>query len=107
MLKEITRILRESARDLDSICRYGGEEFALILTKTNREQSVEIAERIRRRIEQNKFPSPSGVGHLKLTASIGLATYPTNADNKENLIAMADKAMYQAKTSGKNRTCLI
>ncbi len=106
MLQEVAKILKESARGQDCTCRYGGEEFAAILTNTNRDQSYEIAERIRKRIEGYEFPSPSGVGHLKLTVSIGLATFPTNAQDKENLIALADKAMYQAKTNGKNMTCM-
>lgn len=106
ILKEITKILKESARTQDYICRYGGEEFALILTNTHRQQSFEIAERFRRKIEQNEFPSPSGVGTLHLTVSIGLASFPANADNKDELLALADKAMYTAKTSGKNKTCV-
>jgi len=106
ILKEISRILKESARAQDYICRYGGEEFALILTSTHFQQSFEIAERFRRKIEQNEFASPSGVGTLHLTVSIGLASYPSHADTKDALIALADKAMYTAKTSGKNKTCV-
>ena len=106
ILKEITLILKESARGQDYICRYGGEEFAAILTNTNREQSYDVAERIRLRIEKHKFSSPSGVGHLNFTVSIGSATYPDNAETKEEIVALADKAMYEAKNSGKNKTCL-
>ncbi len=106
ILKELANILKESARTQDYICRYGGEEFALILTRTHAQQSLEIAERFRRKIEQHEFPSPSGVGTLHLTVSIGLASFPNHADNTDTLIALADKAMYTAKTSGKNRTCV-
>lgn len=106
ILKEIAVILKESARGQDCTCRYGGEEFAAILTDTNREQSYKVAERIRRHIEAHNFPSPSGVGHLNFTVSIGLASFPTQAKNKEQLIALADKAMYKAKKHGKNQTCL-
>ena len=105
ILKIIAKILKDSARAQDCICRYGGEEFASILTNTSPAQGFETAERIRRKIEQYEFPSPSGMGHLNFTVSIGLACFPVNAQNKDTLIALADKAMYQAKTTGKNKTC--
>lgn len=105
ILQETSKILKDSARGNDCICRYGGEEFAIILTNTNRAQSFEIAERIRQKIEQHNFPSPSGMGHLNFTVSIGIAVFPDIADTKEMLIKNADKAMYQAKTSGKNKIC--
>jgi len=105
ILKLIARLLKESARGQDWICRYGGEEFASILTGTGTEQGFEIAERLRSRIENYAFPSPSGMGHLNFTVSIGLACFPGDAQDKDSLIARADQAMYQAKTTGKNKTC--
>jgi len=106
ILKEISQILLESSRTPDYTCRYGGEEMTMILTNTARDQSYEIAERVRRRIEAHEFPSPSGVGVLHFTVSIGLSAYPVDAQDKEKLIALADQAMYRAKAEGKNRTCL-
>lgn len=105
ILKLIAKILKESARAQDWICRYGGEEFASILTNTDQDQGLEIAERLRQRIEQFDFPSPSGMGHLHFTVSIGLASFPTDALGKDTLIAKADQSMYRAKTTGKNKTC--
>lgn len=104
VLKIAASIMKSSSRDKDYVCRYGGEEFAIILTDTNKKQAYMIAERIRNKIENFKFD------HLpnnhKVTVSIGLSAFPWDADNKTDLIALADKAMYVAKFSGKNRTCL-
>ena len=107
ILKELALLLKESSREADFICRYGGEEFSIILPQTTQEKSYEICERIRKTINDHHFenflPSPD----LKVTVSIGLATFPDHGRNKEELIANADKAMYIAKFSGKNKTCLV
>ena len=80
----------------------------MILSQTNKEQGYGIAERIRQKIEKHHFSTiPANHHHdLKVTVSIGLATFPDDAKTNEDLIAMADKAMYIAKFSGKNQTCL-
>lgn len=106
ILKNLATILKDFSREADFVCRYGGEEFAVILIGTNQEQGQDIAERLRCRIEQHVFPSPNPDSPLKITVSMGLATYPLNARSKEDLIASADKAMYIAKFSGKNKVCL-
>jgi diguanylate cyclase (GGDEF)-like protein len=106
VLKELAQLLKESSRVADYVCRYGGEEFSIILPHTTHEQSYEICERMRKNIASHQFrhfPNPE----LKVTVSIGLATYPDRAKDKEELIANADKAMYIAKFSGKNKTCLV
>ena len=106
VLKELASLLKESAREADYIYRYGGEEFSIIFPKATQEQSYEICERIRKRISEREFKLPSAA-QLKVTVSIGLATYPDQGRDKEELIANADKAMYIAKFSGKNKTCLV
>ncbi len=103
VLKEVSKIFRESARDTDIICRYGGEEFAAIFTNTSSAAGYEIAERLRRRIDGYAFPSPSGVGTIHFTISIGLANFPMNAVDKDTLIQAADQALYRAKNAGKNQ----
>lgn len=104
ILKEVADILKKSSREIDFVCRYGGEEFGIILTNTNRDQAYAIAERIRKNIEHHEIGLlPKG---MCVTASLGISTYPENANTKTDLIGMADKAMYTAKFSGKNRTCL-
>jgi diguanylate cyclase (GGDEF)-like protein len=105
VLKEIANILRDSSRDGDYACRYGGEEFSVVLTQTNKDQGAIIAERIRQKIEEYRFPKFSSEQQPKVTVSIGLATFPEDAQTKELLISEADKAMYCAKFSGKNQTC--
>ena len=104
VLKEMANILRDFSREGDFVCRYGGEEFSVILTQTNKDQGYAIAERIRRKIGEYSFPEFSSENQLKVTVSIGLAAFPENARDKESLITQADKAMYTAKFSGKNQT---
>jgi diguanylate cyclase (GGDEF)-like protein len=106
VLKEIGQILRETSRENDFPCRYGGEEFSLILPYTNRDLAYQISERIRERIANFDFPKFASPESLKVTVSLGVAVFPDDATNKEELINLADKAMYIAKFSGKNRTCL-
>src|SRR3989338_6086866 len=107
VLKELASLLKESSRTTDFICRYGGEEFSIILPQTNQNQGYEIAERMRKRIFNYQFEHFPPNRELKVSVSIGLATCPDHASNKEDLIATADKAMYIAKFSGKNKTCLV
>ena len=106
ILKELAMILKQSSRETDYVCRYGGEEFTLILPQTNKEKAYEIAERLRSRIEQYSFSPYTQPKNLKLTISLGVATYSVDAITKEELISKADKAMYIAKFSGKNKSCL-
>ncbi len=109
VLREIAGILKDSSRENDYACRYGGEEFAIILTQTTKEQGLVIAERIREKVAGRTFKlttdSDSGEQKIHATVSIGLSTFPEEAEIKEDLIAKADKAMYIAKFSGKNRVC--
>lgn len=106
ILKEIANILKLSSRENDYVCRYGGEEFAIILNQTNKDQGFVIAERIRQKIESYSFPKFSSDQNLKVTVSIGISSFPQDVQTKEELITLADKAMYIAKFSGKNRTYL-
>lgn len=104
ILKNIAQILRESSRTTAYLCRYGGEEFSIILPFASKEESHKLAERIREIIEKHTFEIPSEKNTIKLTVSIGLASFPFDAQTKEELITQADKAMYIAKLTGRNRT---
>ena len=106
ILQRLADLLKNSSREIDYVCRYGGEEFSIILPQATRERSIEIAERIRQRIAQFDFAEPKHNEKLHITVSIGLATYPDHTANKEELIAKADKAMYIAKFAGKNQVCV-
>jgi diguanylate cyclase (GGDEF)-like protein len=103
-LVHISRLIVQTVRKLDIPCRYGGEEFAVILPDTDLRASVYGAERIRRAIEEH--PLPVAQQALKLTASLGIATFTTNQPiTVEELVEEADRYLYQAKDNGRNRVC--
>lgn len=106
VLINVAKILKSLSREIDYVCRYGGEEFSLILTQTTKSQAKTIAERIRKSIEDEKFQINNQKKILNVTVSIGVATFNEDATSKEELIQQADKAMYIAKFSGKNQTVL-
>jgi diguanylate cyclase (GGDEF)-like protein len=97
-LKTLAEIMREELRGVDTAARYGGEEFAVILPQADTEGAKVVAERLRARIEETRVP---GVGHI--TASLGIATFPVHACTRDTLVVAADRALYQAKHSGRNR----
>ncbi len=105
VLTQLAKILKDSSRESDYVCRYGGEEFSMILTNTSKEQGFVIAERLREEIASYNFSLLSRSTTAKLTVSVGLASYPDDTKTKEELIQKADKAMYTAKFIGKNKTC--
>lgn len=105
VLREVARVLRESAREVDEPARYGGEEMAVALPQTGLQGAFEFAERVRHRIESLQIGLLDGDGTLRVTASFGAASLPHSAKiDKDALVAAADAALYRAKRSGKNRT---
>lgn len=103
VLRKVSVILQKSVRDNDIVARYGGEEFAIILTGAEKEGARSLAERIRHKVEDTEFYKEEIQPGGKLTISVGLATFPDDAVTEEDLILRADKALYQAKNSGRNR----
>jgi len=97
-LRHVAEIMLASVRNVDVCARYGGEEFVVILPQCGRADALEVAERLREAIAASPVAK---VGQV--TASLGVATYPAAAKSKEDLIEMADKAMYQAKSDGRNK----
>lgn len=95
-LRDIAHELGDTARLLDTIVRYGGEEFALILPQTTREEAVGVAERIRQAMERHVIVF-AGQELPPVTVSIGLACFPTDALDMASLVQRADQALYQAK----------
>jgi diguanylate cyclase (GGDEF)-like protein len=107
LLKKIAAVIRESIRDVDLASRYGGEEFTVMLPETNTTQALPMAERLRRNIEK-RTPGSFGIKSREgARVSLGIACFPWDAQNKDELIRRADEAMYTAKAQGKNRvvTC--
>jgi diguanylate cyclase (GGDEF)-like protein len=96
-LAEIALLIEKTTRDLDICCRYGGEEFSVILPQTGIKEAANIARRIRRRVEK-KYKKISN-----LTISIGTAACPAMGKSAKVLIKKADKALYRSKREGKNR----
>lgn len=103
-LKELASILRKNIRENDYACRYGGEEFAIILPQKNTDEAFSVAERIRKEIEEYAFPQKQQLPINGLTVSIGIATFPESAKTKDELISAADAALYESKRRGKNRS---
>jgi diguanylate cyclase (GGDEF)-like protein len=97
VLKKVAAILLSSTRSVDCTARYGGEEFAVLLTGTDGEVAAEVAERIRARVETQKFAG------RKITISIGIARFPEDGETADEVISSADEALYAAKRSGRNR----
>ena len=103
VLKKIATILKQEAREVDIVARYGGEEMVLILPETSRKRAAELAERIRQRVAETLFDHMQSNPLGKITISAGVATFPVDADNEEELIKKADSSLYQAKSQGRNR----
>jgi diguanylate cyclase (GGDEF)-like protein len=103
VLRAIARILVAESRGVDEPARYGGEEFVVALPETDGHGALELAERIRVRIEAERVPLVDGNGQISVTASLGAATLPHGARDVPELIAAADAALYEAKRAGKNQ----
>ena len=101
VLERLGLLLRESVRSENSVCRYGGEEFAIIVPELGAEAASEMAERLREIVEQTNFDS--GRDHkVQITVSIGVAAFPESAGTVEQLTKAADTALYAAKKQGRN-----
>ncbi len=103
VLKKVGSFLRMVSREVDLPARYGGEEFAIIMPETQKLKARFFAERLRRTMENQGFEGEEILPGGHLTISLGLATFPSNADNPNDLIEKADRALYQAKRGGRNR----
>lgn len=105
VLRNVSKIVRATIRETDVAARYGGEEFAVILPETDQIGAAELAERLRRCVEESVSRLRDGQS-LQVTISAGIATMPKDASSRDDLIQKADEALYRAKTEGRNRVCL-
>jgi diguanylate cyclase (GGDEF)-like protein len=99
-LREVGFLLRSAVRETDYPARYGGDEFVVILPQTDREAAVALGEKLRSLIKEHTFLQEEGI-NARLGASIGIATYPSEAQTKETLIRLADERMYEDKDTRK------
>lgn len=104
ILREASKAVKENIRQIDLIGRYGGDEFAVILTETDKEEAKFAAERIRQAVENKRIKVYDE--DLKATISIGVSTFPLDGRNTQELIEKADSALYQAKQAGRNKVSI-
>jgi diguanylate cyclase (GGDEF)-like protein len=102
VLRQVSSIFHQQVRKIDVVCRYGGEEFAVLLSQTNAQQALAVAEKLRRMVAEWQFP---GVPRM-ITISAGVAAFPTHGKTRDEMIRAADSGLYAAKQAGRNRVCL-
>ena len=106
VLRILSGLLQQNTRDVDTVFRYGGEEFSVIIPEVGKHEAYRMAERIRRVIQEHLFPYEEDQPGGNLTVSIGVANLPDDAMEGDELIDMADRALYRAKQGGRNRVNL-
>ncbi|MBI4795620.1 MAG: GGDEF domain-containing protein [Deltaproteobacteria bacterium] len=101
ILGEVARAIHSVLRPDDSLVRYGGDEFIILLPQTSQEEALALVRRLRRTINSTFFLQKEGI-NLRLTASYGIATLPQDAQDRETLLRIADRAMFRSKGRGKD-----
>lgn len=105
VIRDVARRLRSHTRSLDLACRFGGEEFVMLMPETDLDKAAGIAERLRKVIEAEPFRLPSD-DEMLVTVSIGVASYRGTGDSGPKMLKRADQALYRAKGEGRNRVAL-
>jgi diguanylate cyclase (GGDEF)-like protein len=101
VLRGVAAVARAQARETDLVARYGGEEMAVVLPETDAAGARTIAERLRAAVEGTAHATEHGT--LRVTISVGVATWPGGGQSAEELLTTADRALYRAKQTGRNR----
>jgi len=101
VLIEVSQLLLVCVREIDTVIRYGGDEYTILLVDSDTDVASLVAERIRKTIEEHVFMQDESL-LVNITVSIGLASFPLHAQDKKRLLEMADKAMYFGKNKTKN-----
>lgn len=105
-LKEVAKTAQQSARVHDVFCRFGGEEFAIIMPQTTREEAYLVAERIRNNVKSLPIEKWEKFPHDRITISLGVASFPSDGKTVHELVKSADTALYKAKSMGKDKSCM-
>ncbi len=100
LLRNIAGILKNAVRKSDTVARYGGEEFVIILPETGKDMALTAAEKVRKEVELSEFEGG------KVTISLGAASYTEELKSADDLVKIADNALYRAKEQGRNRVCI-
>ncbi|MBI2343762.1 MAG: GGDEF domain-containing protein [Deltaproteobacteria bacterium] len=104
VLREISALLRRNLREVDTLARFGGEEFIALLPDTDRDGAIHVGEKLRRMVELERFQGAQQAENHPMTVSIGISVYPDDALQMDDLIDHADIALYEAKDGGRNKT---
>lgn len=107
VLMHFADTLKFNIREGDIVARYGGEEFVIVLPRTELRGAYKVAEKIRKKVEEMSLVAISSENPPSITCSLGISCYPLHGNNIDKLIQSADKALYEAKNSGRNRTCIF
>ena len=102
----IAKTLLENIRKSDTLARYGGDEFVMILPELDKQQSKSLAEKLCTVIGKTKVPRKISSRKMNLTVSLGISTFPEDGRTEEELLKKADEALYQAKDLGRNAVCI-
>ncbi len=103
LLRRLAEVMQSSVRSVDLCARMGGEEFAVLLSNTDKEGALKVAEKLRAAVQDTPFAGDASQPVVEVTVSIGVASAPEDADKKDVLIRRADDALYRAKAEGRNR----
>jgi diguanylate cyclase (GGDEF)-like protein len=102
VLRQVSSLFHQQLRKIDVVCRYGGEEFGILLTQTDAQQALSVADKLRKMVAGWQFP---GVPRT-VSISAGTAAFPDHGTTRDDLVRAADSALYAAKQAGRNRVCL-
>lgn len=103
VLREMANLLRKSIREIDTVARFGGEEFIILLPDTDKKGALAVGEKLRKLVESNRFMDSASQSITPITISVGIASYPDDVREQDDLIDHADIALYDAKDSGRNK----